>query len=40
MWLDKEMGEEGRTSFSFGKITRYNPGADWESYIEPLDFTS
>ena len=38
MWLDKEMGEEGRMSFSFGKITRYNPGADWESYIEQLDF--
>ena len=37
MWLDKEMGEEGRTSFSSGKITRYNPGADWESYIEQLD---
>ena len=32
------MGEEGRTLFSFGKVMKYNHGADWESYTEQLDF--
>ena len=32
------MGEQGRTSFSFGKVTKYNHGADWEAYTEQLDF--
>ena len=32
------MGEEGRTSFSFGKVVTYNNGADREAYTEQLDF--
>ena len=32
------MGEEGRTSFSAGKVMKYNHGADWEAYTEQLDF--
>ena len=33
-----KMGKEGRTSFSFGKVMKYNQGADWEAYTEQLDF--
>ena len=32
------MDEEGRTSFSFGKVMKYNHGADWEAYTEQLDY--
>ncbi|KAK2159261.1 hypothetical protein NP493_1730g00003 [Ridgeia piscesae] len=32
------MGEEGRTSYIFGKVMKYNQGADWEAYTEQLDF--
>ena len=32
------MVKEGRTSFSFGKVMKYNHGADWEAYTEQLDF--
>ena len=32
------MGEEGSTLFSFGKVMKYNHGADREAYTEQLDF--
>ena len=32
------MVEEGRMSFSFGKVMKYNHGAEWEAYTEQLAF--
>ena len=33
-----KMDEEGRMSYSFGKVTKYNHGTDCEAYTEQLDF--